>query len=260
MQSKRRDGLLSAIFSVLTCGLYNIYFWYRYGEDVNVICADDGEETMNYIVAWLLSVITCGVYGIYWIYRVASRLDTAGKKYDVNVESPVFFTLFMNVPFLSFFYACDVMNKFQDKYERMYPNSGYNGGGNGYGANGFGGNVPPVSPYNGGNGKSFGSQFKSAVQSVGNEIKNSVQGATATCKNCGAIIPPGKNYCKQCGYPVNGTAAPEMAKEPEAVQPEPVEVQVPTAQPETKVCPGCGKVVKTGDRFCIHCGSKIDEQ
>ena len=85
MQLKRRDGLLSAIFGVLTCGLYNIYFWYRYGEDVNVICADDGKETMNYIVAWLLSIVTCGIYGMYWTYMLASRLDTASKKYDVKM-------------------------------------------------------------------------------------------------------------------------------------------------------------------------------
>ena len=102
MQFKRRDGLLSSIFNVLTCGLYSIYFWYQYGEDVNVICAEDGKMTQNYIVAWILGMITCGIYPLYWLYNLASRLDTAGKKYDVNVESPVFFTLFMNIPFLSF--------------------------------------------------------------------------------------------------------------------------------------------------------------
>ena len=119
MQFKRRDGLLSSIFGILTCGLYSIYFWFQYGEDVNVICADDGKVTQNYIVAWLLGIITCGIYSLYWIYNLASRLDSASKKYDVNVESPVLFTIFMNIPFLSYFYACDVMNKFQEKYEEM---------------------------------------------------------------------------------------------------------------------------------------------
>lgn len=337
MQFKKRDGLLCAIFSILTCGLYTIYFWYRYGEDVNVICAEDGKETQNYIVAWLLSIVTCGIYGIYWLYNVGSRLDTASKKYDVNVESPVFFTLFMNIPFLSFMYACDIMNKFQDRYMEMHP-----GGDSGYGYGGYGGPVPPfngggsvppqngpsgpIPPYtggkglkpqptappyhNGGNGQSMGqqigSQLKSAVQEMGSGIKNSAASAMPACKNCGAIVPPGKNYCKRCGYPVNGPAperpqgnpavenaeVPNVPKKPmvssEPVKPEfQAEVKPETSQinekPELKwsgepkteeskgevpkveqsvkaeapVCPRCGGKVKPGDRFCIHCGSKI---
>lgn len=291
MQLKRREGLLSAIFGVLTCGLYNIYFWYRYGEDVNVICSDDGKETMNYIVAWLLSILTCGIYGMYWTYTLASRLDTASKKYDVNVESPVFFTLFMNIPFLSYFYSCDVMNKFQEKYEAMYPNgNGYGGnsyGGNAYGGSNYSGNVPPVSPNGGGNGQSLGSQigsqFKSAVQEMGNGIKNSaqstMQNAMPTCKNCGAIVPPGKNYCKNCGYPVNGPAPQNSQSQEKASSGSQMEVkeqsvtdtekqtqeqpvygnqEVPKT-PSPILCPKCGNAVKPGDRFCIHCGSKIEE-
>lgn len=330
MQFKRRDGLLSAVFSILTCGLYGIYYWYRYGEDVNVICKDDGKETMNYIVAWILSIVTCGIYGMYWTYTMASRLDTASKKYNVNVESPVFFTLFMNIPFLSYFYSCDVMNKFQEKYEEMYPNGRGGYGNNGYGNNGYanntyGGNVPPVTPNGGGNGQSLGaqigSQLKSAVQDMGNGIKNSAQSAMPTCKNCGSIVPPGKNYCKNCGFPINGPepknptpknpmqdggqtvnsqatkdtipkaetpltnpTAGEVKPNPSVMDSVPLQKTVsdkniqeekaleeqiirdmkvqnfesPVGGAAPKKCPKCNNPVKPGDRFCIHCGSKID--
>lgn len=222
MQFKRRDGLLSSIFGILTCGLYSIYFWFQYGEDVNVICADDGKVTQNYIVAWLLGIITCGIYSLYWIYNLASRLDSASKKYDVNVESPVLFTIFMNIPFLSYFYACDVMNKFQEKYEEMYPNgNGYYG--NPYAQNPYGGSVPPRTPNNSGKtmqemGAQIGAQLKSAVQDVGSSIKNTAQSAMPTCKNCGAPITPGKNYCKRCGYPVNGVQPQNNSQEPQKPQ------------------------------------------
>lgn len=292
MQFKRRDGLLSSIFGILTCGLYSIYFWLQYGEDVNVICADDGKVTQNYIVAWLLGIITCGIYSLYWIYNLASRLDSASKKYDVNVESPVLFTIFMNIPFLSYFYACDVMNKFQEKYEEMYPNgNGYYG--NPYAQNPYGGSVPPRTPNNSGKtmqemGAQIGAQLKSAVQDVGSSIKNTAQSAMPTCKNCGAPITPGKNYCKRCGYPVNGVQPQNNSQEPQKPQ-NVQETQVPP-QPRTTLgqeepmlqwdapvsaapqereeqkkenassepcCPKCGNKIKPGDRFCIYCGSKI---
>lgn len=338
MQFKRRDGLLSAIFGILTCGLYSVYYWYQYGEDVNVICSEDGKVTQNYIVAWLLGIITCGIYSLYWIYSLASRLDTASKKYDVNVESPALFTLIMSVPFLSYFYSSDVLNKFAEKYEELYPNgNGYSS--NGYGGNGFGGGVPPVPPRGGssqsaGNtaqsiGAQFGAQFKSAVQDVGSTIRNTAQSVMPTCKNCGATISPGKNYCKRCGYPVDGPApqntqanavpgqeawekqepsvkwesetepVPPMVQESQVasdsgdakadpvtqdMKSEPVPPTVQNSQEETiqlvwsdaekeeepektdvrpgtvstPICSRCGKPVKPGDRFCIHCGSKIE--
>lgn len=78
MRIKRRNGLVSALLGLVTCGLYHIFFWYQYGEDTNWVCRDDRKMTQNYIVAWILSWITCGIYGLYWTYQLASRLDQAG--------------------------------------------------------------------------------------------------------------------------------------------------------------------------------------
>lgn len=33
MRIKRRNGLVSALLGLVTCGLYHIFFWYQYGED-----------------------------------------------------------------------------------------------------------------------------------------------------------------------------------------------------------------------------------
>lgn len=295
MRFKKRDGLVSTIFSVITCGIYGIYFWYCYGEDVNELCAEDGKHTPNYIVAWLLSLITCGIYGIYWTYNLASRLDTAQSKYQVNVESPVFFTLFMNIPVLGYLYACDIMNKFGDAYIRMYP------GGNG----GYGYNQPgpgPVPPYGGedlhqSTVPPFGEDLKSAFMDVGRSVKQSVSDAmhsvsqdqepVRTCRNCGAVIPPEKQYCGRCGYPADGLQPQNMAqsgRKPEAPdqtagQQEGVQnagqeqhgenqhkmpdagwidsSQEATERTSPDLCPNCGSVIQKGDKFCIHCGHRL---
>lgn len=51
MRIKRRNGLVSALLGLVTCGLYHIFFWYQYGEDTNWVCRDDRKMTQNYIVA-----------------------------------------------------------------------------------------------------------------------------------------------------------------------------------------------------------------
>lgn len=48
------------LLTFLTCGLYSIYFWYVYVEDLNTIFYGDGEDSPNYIIVLLLSWVTCG--------------------------------------------------------------------------------------------------------------------------------------------------------------------------------------------------------
>ena len=226
MRIKRRNGLVSALLGLVTCGLYHIFFWYQYGEDTNWVCRDDRKMTQNYIVAWTRSWITCGIYGLYWTYQLASRLDQAGDRYNVHIESPVIFTIVMHIPFLSYFYACDVMNNFADAYEKTAPQQTesqrdyyYDTG------NTTAQTPPPVWPTSGSNpnGTSVnpnGFDFKSTMEDVGNNLKdkakelfgenhpsNSSQNqqpvrTAGTCPNCGAELEPGAEYCKKCGYPV----------------------------------------------------------
>ena len=178
MRIKRRNGLVSALLGLVTCGLYHIFFWYQYGEDTNWVCRDDRKMTQNYIVAWILSWITCGIYGLYWTYQLASRLDQAGDRYNVHIESPVIFTIVMHIPFLSYFYACDVMNNFADAYEKTAPHQTESQRDYYY----YTGNTtaqtpPPVWPTSGSNpnGTSVnpnGFDFKSTMEDVGNNLKD----------------------------------------------------------------------------------------
>lgn len=72
--------------SIITFGIYQIYFWYKYIQDINKICEDDGKESPNYIVVMLLSLVTLGIYGWYWKYTQAERLYNAGQQYGVPIR------------------------------------------------------------------------------------------------------------------------------------------------------------------------------
>lgn len=82
---KQRSLVTYILLTFLTCGIYSIFFWYSYTEDVNRMCSGDGEESMNYILVLLLSFVTCGIYGLYWFYKQANRLKRAGARYGVVV-------------------------------------------------------------------------------------------------------------------------------------------------------------------------------
>ncbi len=82
---EERSFLMYFLLSIITCGIYPIIFFYKYTQDINIMCYGDGQESPNYIVVWLLSLVTCGIYSIIWQYIQANRLQIAGNKYGVSI-------------------------------------------------------------------------------------------------------------------------------------------------------------------------------
>ncbi len=67
----RIDVAAGIIFSVISCGLYNIYWNYRQMAACNILL---GREEFHFGKWLLLSVITCGLYHIYYEYRMGVEL------------------------------------------------------------------------------------------------------------------------------------------------------------------------------------------
>lgn len=74
---KERSVVLCIILSIITCGLYGIYWFISLTNDVNYI---SGEEGTSGGLAFLLTIITCSIYGFYWAYKMGEKLDTAKQK------------------------------------------------------------------------------------------------------------------------------------------------------------------------------------
>lgn len=82
-----RNFITFLILNFITCGIYGIYFWYMYVEDINTVFYGDGEDSPNYILVLILSIITCGIYSFYWYYKQASRIYRgAYDRYGVPVN------------------------------------------------------------------------------------------------------------------------------------------------------------------------------
>lgn len=83
---KQRSFWMFVFLNFVTCGLYGLYFWYVWNEDVNCICAGDGQEMPNYIVVLLLGLVTCGIYMYYWMYKQGNRLQANAARYGVRIQ------------------------------------------------------------------------------------------------------------------------------------------------------------------------------
>ena len=69
----RREIGLCILFSLITCGIYGIYWMIVLNDDVNEIVGDRNATSGGMV--FLFSLLTCGIYGVYWIYCMGEKLD-----------------------------------------------------------------------------------------------------------------------------------------------------------------------------------------
>ena len=70
-----RNIALSIVLSIVTCGIYSIYWFVVLTDEVNREKPESAAD-MSGIACFLLSLITCNIYGIYWAFKMGEKLDT----------------------------------------------------------------------------------------------------------------------------------------------------------------------------------------
>lgn len=77
------------ILSLITCGIYGIYWFICLTDEVNEVTQEEGTSGL---LSFLLSLITCNLYGIYWGYKMGDKLDRARVRNNVPTSSfPILF-------------------------------------------------------------------------------------------------------------------------------------------------------------------------
>lgn len=72
---KQRNVALAVIFTLITCGIYGIYWQVCLVNDINRISGE--KNAPNGIVVMLLSIVTCGIYWFYWVFKAGDQIDKA---------------------------------------------------------------------------------------------------------------------------------------------------------------------------------------
>ena len=80
----KRDIAIAIILSIITCGIYGIYWFIVLTDDAKRISNDESLPSGG--VVFLLTLITCGIYGWYWAYKMGEIIKNAQEKNKVNVN------------------------------------------------------------------------------------------------------------------------------------------------------------------------------
>ena len=91
MTIKERNLAVSIILSIVTCGIYGLYWFVKLTDETKYLTGTDGADG---IVALLLTLVTCGIYGWYWNYKLGERVDMLKKnRGQESTSSPVHYNI-----------------------------------------------------------------------------------------------------------------------------------------------------------------------
>lgn len=80
---KQRNIVVQVLLSIITCGIYGIYWMITLTDDA---AAKAGDSEFSGGKAVLFTIITCGIYGFYWYYKMGKTLATAGSNSGVPID------------------------------------------------------------------------------------------------------------------------------------------------------------------------------
>lgn len=73
-----RSIVLCILFSIITCGIYGLYWMYKLNEEMKQLTDDDFSTSGGLVI--LFSLLTCGIYALYWCYKMGEKVDEINRR------------------------------------------------------------------------------------------------------------------------------------------------------------------------------------
>ncbi len=90
-----RNIALCIVLSIVTCGIYGIYWFVVMTNDVKTAANDT--ELASGGLAFFLTLITCGIYGFYWAYKMGELIKRAQEKRNLPVNDNAIVYLILQI-------------------------------------------------------------------------------------------------------------------------------------------------------------------
>lgn len=116
---KARNIAVCIILSIITCGIYGIYWFVMLNDEANTASQDPKPTSGG--VAVILTIVTCGIYGMYWAYKQGEKLDAACtmRGLPTSSRSVVYLVLcIFGLSIIAYALMQDTINKFPDTVQQ----------------------------------------------------------------------------------------------------------------------------------------------
>lgn len=94
MAVKQRNVGLCIVLTIVTCGIYGLYWLVVLNDDINTVTNKPGTSGG---VVLILTIVTCSIYGIYWAYKMGEKLDQARAEHGAPTGNLAILYLVLNL-------------------------------------------------------------------------------------------------------------------------------------------------------------------
>ncbi len=103
---KHRNIVLAVIFSIITLGIYGLYWFACLTNDTNKLSQ---YKTAGGVTAIVFTVLTLGIYGFYWNYMLGKKIDDIEK----NSSNGILYLILslVGVGFINYILAQNALNR-----------------------------------------------------------------------------------------------------------------------------------------------------
>ena len=117
---KQRNIGLCILLSIVTCGIYGLYWFVVLTDDIN---QESGEaDATSGGMSLLLTIVTCNIYGWYWAYKMGEKVDIIKNKNGVpSSNSGILYVLLQvfGLGIIAYALMQDTSNKYADAVPQM---------------------------------------------------------------------------------------------------------------------------------------------
>ncbi|MBR3645661.1 MAG: DUF4234 domain-containing protein [Lachnospiraceae bacterium] len=105
----RRNIVLCIVFTIITCGIYGIYWFVKLTDEANSVA--ETQQTASGIMAFVFTLITCGIYSFYWMYKQGCKIDEMKMRRGISSSGTGILYLVFAVFGLSIISYCLMQNE-----------------------------------------------------------------------------------------------------------------------------------------------------
>ncbi len=105
---KERNIVVCILLSIITCGIYAIYWFITLTDDTSKL---NNDPDFSGVKSFIFSLITCGIYGIYWNYKIGKEMYEANQKAGIQASDNSVIYLILSIFGLSIITYCLVQSE-----------------------------------------------------------------------------------------------------------------------------------------------------
>jgi len=111
MGYQQRNIVVYVLLSLVTCGLFVIYWIYQIGSDLYKL----NNLPSNAGLDLVLSIVTCGIYFIYLQYKWGKLVDSARRRYDLIPRDDALLFVILTIFSLSIVNYCIIQGQLNEE-------------------------------------------------------------------------------------------------------------------------------------------------